>query len=238
MALNYTVSEARASDAGAIASLLAQSWTSPFSQLQFRLIDPQALAAAMTPRIAQQIANTDMLFIVARKSDTEEVASVAQWTVPTEASQMIIEGTPEEIEERQKFEDEVYYNSLPDSSNKGLIMEFTIGLRNLRERVLQGRRHFLLENLATHPEHRGKGLAGRLIESILQQAGEQNVLAYLDTASDNKAMSLYKKLGFEEMGRHTIEELRRFVGKEELERIGAENEHTHVAFVRYPSSRD
>jgi ribosomal protein S18 acetylase RimI-like enzyme len=236
MALNYNILKARASDASAIASLFAQSWTSPFSQLQFGLIDPQALAAAMIPRIAQQIANTDMLLIVASKPDTEEVASVAQWTVPTEASQTVVEGTSEENEERQKFEDEVYCNSLPDSSNKGLIMEFTIGLRNLRERVLEGRRHFLLENLATHPEHRGEGLAGRLIESILRQADEQNVLVYLDTASDNKAMSLYKKLGFEEMGRHTIEDLSRFVGKEELDRIGAENEHTHVAFVRYPQS--
>jgi ribosomal protein S18 acetylase RimI-like enzyme len=237
MTLNYTFSEARASDAGAIASLFAQSWTSPFSQLQFGQVEPHTLAVAMTPRIVEQIANTDMLFIVARKSGTEEVVSVAQWTIPTAVSRTVVQVALEEFEERQIFEDEVYYNSLPDSSNRNLIMEFTIGLRNLREQSLYGRRHFLLENLATHFQYRGKGLASQMIENVLQQADEENVLVYLDTASDNKAMELYKKLGFQEEGRSTIEDLTRFVGKEELDRTGAGNEHTHVAFIRYPWAR-
>jgi ribosomal protein S18 acetylase RimI-like enzyme len=233
MTLNWTISEVRPSDAAAIASLFALSWTSPFSQLQFGKAKPQTLAVAMTPRIAQQITEPNSLFMIARQNGTDEVLSVAQWTVPADGPQQAQE-SPEDREERQQFKDEVYYNSLPETSCKDLIMEFTVGLRNLRESVLRGRKHFLLENLATHPDSRGKGLAGQLIKSVLQQADEQNVLVYLDTASDNKAMGLYKKLGFEEEGRHTIVDLSRFVGKGELENIGAENEHTHVAFVRYP----
>jgi ribosomal protein S18 acetylase RimI-like enzyme len=234
MALNYTFSEARDSDAGAIASLFAESWTSPFVQLQFGPVDTRTLAASLTPPIVQQIANTDMLFIVARESGTEDLASVAQWTIPIEASETAMHESEEDREEHQKFEDELYYNYLSENCNKDLIMEFTIGLRSLRERLLGGRRHFLLENLATHPHHRGKGLASRMIESVLQQADEQNVLVYLETASDNKAMQLYKKLGFQEEGSSTIKDLSHFVGKEELDRVGAENEHTHVAFIRYP----
>jgi ribosomal protein S18 acetylase RimI-like enzyme len=233
MALNWTISEVRPSDADAIASLFASSWTSTFSRLQFGHVESQTLAVAMTPRIARQMTEPNSLFLVARQTETDEVLSIAQWTVPADEPQQAQESLAD-MEERQRFEDEIYYNSLPESSSKDLIMEFTAGLRNLRQSVLQGRRHFLLENLATHPDYRGKGLAAQLIKSTLQQADEQNMLVYLDTASDNKAMGLYKKLGFEEEGRHTIEDLSRFVGKAELESIGAENEHTHVAFVRYP----
>jgi ribosomal protein S18 acetylase RimI-like enzyme len=233
MVLNWTISGALASDADAIASLFVLSWTSTFSQLQFGHVEPQTLAAAMAPRIAQQIIESNMLFNVARTTDTAEVLAIAQWTVPTHVPQE----PPDDKEERLQFEDEIFYGSLPENGSKGLIMEFTVGLRSLREQVLQGRSHFLLENLATHPDYRGKGLASQLIESVLQQADEQNVLVYLDTASDNKAASLYRKLGFKEEGRHTIDDLSRLVGKEELDRIGAENEHTHVGFVRYPQRR-
>mgnify|MGYP001940447389 CR=1 FL=1 len=237
MAPTYIFSKALPSDSGAIAAILAMSWVSPFSRLQFGCVDPSALAAAMMPRITQQITDASMLFHVARRSDTQEIVSVAQWTEPSGAPDAAMEESAKEREERQKFEDEVYYNSLPEDCNRRLVMEFTTGLRTLRERVLCGRRHFLLENLATHPDHRGQGLARQLIERALVDADEQSVLVYLDTASDNSAAHLYKRLGFEEQGRQTIENLGRFVGEAELERSGAGNEHTHVAFVRCPTSK-
>lgn len=237
MAPTNVFSKALPSDSGAIAAIFALSWASPFSRLQFGCVDPNALAAAMTPRITQQITDASMLFHVARRPDTQEVVSVAQWTAPPDAPDAATEESVKESEERQKFEDEVYYNSLPEDCNRDLVMEFTTGLRSLRERVLCGRRHFLLENLATHPDHRGQGLAKQLIERVLVHADEQSVLVYLDTASDNIAAGLYKRLGFEEQDRETIKHLDRFVGEAELERSGAGNEHTHVAFLRYPRSK-
>ena len=235
MTPTHIFSKALPSDAGAIAAILALSWTSPFSQLQFGYMDPHALAAAITPRIAQQIADTSMLFHVARRRETQDVVSMAQWTVPSDAPDAAMEEeSAGQREERQEFEDEVYYNSLPEDCNKPLVMEFTVGLRSLRDRVLCGRKHFLLENLATHPDHRGQGLARRLIERVLSQADEQNVLVYLDTASDNSAVRLYEWLGFEKQGSQTIRNLSRFVEEAELERSRVSNDHTHVAFVRYP----
>ena len=240
MTPTHIFSNALPSDAGAIAAILALSWTSPFSQLQFGCMDPHALAAAIAPRIAQQMADASMLFHVARRREAQDVVSVAQWTVPSDAPDTAMEEGEEEQEsagqrdERQKFEDEVYYNSLPEDCNKPLVMEFTLGLRSLRDRVLCGRKHFLLENLATHPDHRGQGLARQLIERVLSRADEQNVLVYLDTASDNTAVRLYERLGFEKQASQTIRNLRRFVEEVELESSTVGNAHTHVALVRYP----
>ncbi|KAL7770162.1 hypothetical protein CFE70_000095 [Pyrenophora teres f. teres 0-1] len=219
MASSHIFCNALPSDAGVIAAILALSWDSPFSQLQVASTDPHTLVAAITPRIAQQIADK------------------MQWTVPSGAADAAIEESAEQRDERQKFEDEVYYKSLPEYCNKRLVIEFSVALRTLRERVLCGRTHFLLENVATHPNHRRQGLAAQLIGHILSQADEQDVLVYLDTASDNSAVHLYKRLGFEEQGRQTITSLSRFVDEAELERSGVGNDHTRVTFVRYPITK-
>lgn len=244
----YTSQRALTSDAHAISLLFALSWQSPFSRLQFGDVDPDALANAMTSRIARQIEENSMLFMVARDVRNGHVVSVAQWTVPAspattpehiqharERAQTLQE--EEDREEREAFEDEVYFNSLPSTSNRALIMEFTRGLRNLRQRILQGQPHFLLENLATHPEHRGCGLAAKLISDVLDMADERGVVTYLETADDNRARGLYERLGFQERGRETIRNLSKFASTEDMERVGVEIEHTHVGFVRDPKQR-
>ncbi|KAF2130400.1 acyl-CoA N-acyltransferase [Dothidotthia symphoricarpi CBS 119687] len=235
MCCEWLLSKAKPSDSAAIASLFALSWTSPFTRLQFGNVDAQALSTTMAPFIEQQIKQQNRQFVVIRQPATDEVVAVAQWTLPVAKALSEDEETPEENNERQQFEDEAYRKKLPDSSNKDLILEFTVGLRELKQQVLQGRQHFLLENVATHPDFRGRGFARRLVEWVFPQADVLNVLVYLDTASDNPAMRLYQKLGFEEKGRHTIQDLSKFVTSQELEVHGASNDHTHVAFIRYPN---
>jgi ribosomal protein S18 acetylase RimI-like enzyme len=228
-------SKAEPADAATIASLFALSWISPFSKLQFGHIEPAALIASMAPRIAQLIGKQNTLFIVIRNPYTHDVAAVAQWSLPTDDDELIAaEETKEEQDERQAFEDEAYMNNLPKNSNRDLIMKFTIGLRELRQKVLRGRRHYLLENLATHPDYRGMGLASRLVEYIFSYADAESALVYLDTASDNPARRLYERLGFKEEGRHTVENVRGLVTQTDYEEYGNLVEHIHVAFLRYP----
>lgn len=235
MATNFEIAEARPVDTEAIASLFALSWVSPFTRLQFGQIEPAQLAATMMPRIAAQLLKESSRFVAARSRETGKVAAVAQWTIPVDTEATLAnEESEEDREERQQFEDEAYRHNLPESSNKDLIMTFTLGLRQLREETLQGRKHLLLENLATHPDHRGKGLASQLVEWVFPLADEQQVLVYLDTASDNPAARLYKKLGFEEQGRNTIEDLGRFAPADTIQRLGCDTDHTHVAFLRFP----
>lgn len=235
MAPEFSISDACPAEAGAIAYLFTLSWTSPFSRLQFGQTDPAQLAASMAPRIAEQITKTTSRYIVARSQGSEEVAAVAQWTVPVETDlDTLNEESEEDSDERRQFEDEAYRSSLPESSNKDLVMAFTLGLRQMRGKILQGRKHFLLENLATHPDYRGMGLASRLIDWASTLADEQQVLMYLDTASDNPAARLYERLGFEEQGRSTIEDLGKYAPLQTIERLGCDTKHTHIAFLRFP----
>lgn len=175
-----------------------------------------------------------MQFMVVRDPTNQEAVAVAQWTLPAAEDVVQDMESADEKKERQQFEDEAFRKSLPENSNRELVVEFTVGLRELRQRVLQGRRHFLLENLATHPDFRGKGLARRLIEWTFSRADEMNVLVYLETASDNPAMRLYQRLGFEEKDHYTIDDLTKFVTDRELEMYGADRRHTHVAFIKSP----
>jgi hypothetical protein len=142
MTTEYPISGAREADALVIASLFALSWTSPFTRLQFGNIDPPSLAAAMAPRVAEQMKKENCRFLVARHPETYELAAVAHWTISHDDDDATTEETPEEIEERQLFDDEAFRNKLPESSNRALIMEFTVGLRGLRERTLAGKKHF------------------------------------------------------------------------------------------------
>jgi ribosomal protein S18 acetylase RimI-like enzyme len=233
MSCNWPISEAVEADSAGIASLFALSWTSAFSRLQFGHVDPITLITAITPRISQQIKTQNVSFIVIREPNIQKVVAVAQWTLPMQ--ELATEETQDDQDERQFLGDELYRKNLPEHSNKELIMQFTIGLRALRNRLLQGRKHYLLDNLATHPDYRGQGLASRLVEWVFPHADAEDVLVYLETASDNPAAGMYRRLGFEERGHYTIQDLGEFVAREELERCGGGTVHTHAAFVRDPT---
>jgi GNAT superfamily N-acetyltransferase len=189
---------ASSADSTAIATLFALSWTSPFMRLQLGHVDYATLITAMGSRIASQIQESSTLFSVIRDPATQKAVAVAQWTAPVEGQAAANEESRAEQDERQAFDDEAHRKRLLKNSNRDLVMEFNVGLRTLRQRVLQGRKHYLLENLATHPNYRGTGFASQLIGDVLPRADEEGVLVYLDTASDNSAMRMYKRLGFRE----------------------------------------
>ena len=245
----YTLSPATPADAPRIATIYSKSWVSPFTQLQFGHVTPTALASIMAPRVAQQMTEPYTQWMVMRYTSPEgeeEVAAVATWNIPHDEEPDHDAESAEDREERVKFEDELYRKSLPETSNKDLVMEFTVGLRDLRKDVLRGRRHFgklsvvllplseclfrppALDNIATHPDHRGQGLASQLISWGTSQADAQNVVVYLDTASENPAKGLYTKLGFQEQSNRSV--------IEDLSKFGGEGSHTHVAFVRDPKN--
>lgn len=213
--VSFTFSPAQPSDAIAIASLFASSWNTPFTALQFGTLDPQSLATEMTPRIAQQIASktSPITFEVARSlQDNAEVVAVAQWTLHS----AMTEEEDADDDERREFEQEVYLNSLPRSCNKPLILQFETEQRDLRDKIMHGQaQYLLLDNLATKPQYRRRGLATRLVSRGVARAEEMSVGVYLDTGSENAAaLGLYKKAGFEERGKRCIRDLERFGGAE------------------------
>jgi ribosomal protein S18 acetylase RimI-like enzyme len=232
MSRDWPVSQAVEADALGMASLFVSAWVSPFSRLQLGDIDPNESTAAMAIRITKVLnEKPEAAYTVIRNPDTKEVVAVAGWTLPTDEEAEDQE-TPEDQEERQALETELYIKSMPPPSNKALILEFMTGLRRLRTQILQGEKHYYLNNIATHSDYRRQGLASRLIEHMLRQADVENTLMYLETSSDNPAAKIYKRLGFEEQGRFVIKDMGKFASREEMERCGAETEYTHVAYLR------
>ncbi len=57
--------------------------------------------------------------------------------------------------------------------------------------------------LVTDPDHRGQGLAGQVLSEAEKHAAQQGVdILFLEVAEDNDpARALYKKLGYERIGR-------------------------------------
>lgn len=69
----------------------------------------------------------------------------------------------------------------------------------------RGKRVHLIANVATHPDHRRRGIARMLTERAIQHAREKNTTAlWLHVRDDNPgAIKLYEDLGFKEIARRT-----------------------------------
>ncbi|CBY00331.1 hypothetical protein IAQ61_011261 [Plenodomus lingam] len=233
MPSDWAITKAKPTDADTIASLFAQSWNSPFTQLQFGHVDPATLAAAMSPAIARQTKQSQMMIAVARDGETGAALAVAQCSFA--ASDALDTNACQSQQEMDDIEDFEMRYSLPQESNKDLILEFTRSLRRLKHQVLKGQHHLLLENLATHPDYRGRGMASHLLEWIFSQADARKCPVYLNTENDNPAIKLYERMGFENAGTYTVSNLSRFVPKEDLDRYSYGPDHTIVAMVRKPN---
>jgi ribosomal protein S18 acetylase RimI-like enzyme len=67
-----------------------------------------------------------------------------------------------------------------------------------------------ISGVCTHPGHRGKGLAARLVARVARDHREQGVVSFLHVgAANTHAIDLYRRLGFVEARRITLTRLSR-----------------------------
>lgn len=139
VSMTFRLFDATEADARAIATLFALSWESPFTRLQFGNMSRNHLAASVTPRIKEQLRTTATKYVVIRDPVSQGIVSCAQWTVPSsEERESILAEDEMEIDEedRHQMEDEVFFQSLPQNSNKQLIMDFATRIRILRKETV------------------------------------------------------------------------------------------------------
>jgi ribosomal protein S18 acetylase RimI-like enzyme len=69
----------------------------------------------------------------------------------------------------------------------------------------RGKRIYLIANVATHPDHRRRGIARALTQRVMDHARKKNATAlWLHVRDDNPgAIKLYQDLGFQEVARRT-----------------------------------
>jgi ribosomal protein S18 acetylase RimI-like enzyme len=67
-----------------------------------------------------------------------------------------------------------------------------------------------LMDIALLPGFRGKGIGGRLLEPVLREGAATGKPVSIHVEEANRAMSLYRRLGFVEVGEHGVYKLMRW----------------------------
>lgn len=78
----FTVEEATAKDADAIANIFTSDEVSRVNRLQLGTVEPSVFTNGMIERIKEGIQKDDQVYIIARDEETNEVVSYAQWVLP------------------------------------------------------------------------------------------------------------------------------------------------------------
>ncbi|KAH7025061.1 acyl-CoA N-acyltransferase [Microdochium trichocladiopsis] len=212
--MTYTIELAAADDAEGIARVMLNTTESEFSRLQRGTMGDEDSQARMATRLQSVIASPEQHVVVARVQETGEIASAAVWAIKEEEAVPSADERARKIEERRQAFD--------PRMNVEYIVELMQKLGDLEHSLVQGRKHWLLDNLATLPEHRRQGLAGKLVEWPLEMADREGILCFLTTADGGGGESLYKKYGFERVG----------AAEFDLAKYGGSGPHTHIAMLR------
>ncbi|KAH7096070.1 hypothetical protein FB567DRAFT_514110 [Paraphoma chrysanthemicola] len=103
------------------------------------------------------------------------------------ASTPAVPAPPKKREEIQSF--------LPPELRIDALRSLFDPLRAAQEEIMGAKdTYFMLNSLATHPDHRGRGAATLLLDWGMKKADEEGVVTYLDATGIGKG--LYEKTGF------------------------------------------
>ncbi|KXJ86550.1 acyl-CoA N-acyltransferase [Microdochium bolleyi] len=218
----YTIDLATPADAEAVAAVMLSTTEREFSRLQRGTIDPGHNLSRLTSRYRSMLLDDPTQHvIVARAGDeTGTVAAAAQWVlkeaevVPTSEERAALR------EERKK--------ALDPRLNVAYIMDILQKLGDMEYDVVQGNKHWELENLATLPEHRRQGLAGKLVEWPLAKADADGIPCFLTTDEGGDGERLYAKYGFDRVADVVFD----------LTKFGGSGQQRHIGMLRKPRSSD
>ncbi|KAG0648274.1 putative N-acetyltransferase [Hyphodiscus hymeniophilus] len=91
----------------------------------------------------------------------------------------------------------------PEGSDHEIANHFFGNLVKKHAEIMEGRKHWYLEIIATRPEYQGKGAAGQLLRWGMARADEEGTETYLEASPDGKP--IYEHFGFREVERLEVE---------------------------------
>jgi ribosomal protein S18 acetylase RimI-like enzyme len=139
---------------------------------------------------------TDVLLRLERADDHEFLAALYATTREDELKPVPWSDSQKHDFLRMQFElQTTYYRQHYSDAAYQIILlgEKEIG----RLYIHRGKDHVLVIDIALLPEHRGTGIGGRLMRNVLSEAAADRKRVRIHVERDNRALSLYTRLGFE-----------------------------------------
>lgn len=147
--------------------------------------------------VIEEIADPNAHFICVEDTDSPDrtVVAYAKWNAPTARMSTDL---PE----------------WPAGGDHDIANHFFGNLVRRHAIIMEGRRHWYLELVATRPVYQGRGAAGKLLRWGLEKADEEGSEAYLEASPDGKP--IYEHLGFREVDRLVVELKEEVLGEKEF----------------------
>jgi GNAT superfamily N-acetyltransferase len=138
--------------------------------------------------IVEEIADPHSHFICVYDSDSpsQTVVAYGKWNGPAAPL-----SNPDELPK------------WPEGGDEALANHFFWNLLSRHAKIMEGRKHWYLELLATRPNYQGKGAAGKLLRWGLERADQDGTETYLEASPDGKP--IYEHFGFKEVDRLVVE---------------------------------
>jgi len=136
-----------------------------------------------------------------RTSSKEDAPLLKEWLMTPDVLQWFPITTDREVNESIRF----WLSFIEQGSAiTAEIDGVPVGLANLYIHSFEKLKHQCLFVICIDPKHHGKGVGTALLSYLMDIGKNQfNIeLLHLEVYQDNPAMGLYRKLGFEEYGRH------------------------------------
>ena len=147
--------------------------------------------------VIEEIADPNAHFVCVVDTDTEPktVVAYAKWNSPAAP---VAGELPE----------------WPAGSDHDIANHFFGNLISRHVKIMEGRKHWYLELVATRPEYQGKGAGGKLLRWGIDKADEEGTETYLEASPDGKP--IYEHFGFKEVDRLVVELKKEVLGEKEF----------------------
>ncbi|KAF7174475.1 hypothetical protein CNMCM5623_007358 [Aspergillus felis] len=210
-------------DAPAIADLNVICFQhTPMYRNMFPNIDPLAALPMKISRTFDKLSNPQMHLLVATDPTSNQVLGCARWVIPD------IKGRSEN-ERVVALSDEARATAAqnvqlrPAGMNVAVYDAAMKALEETRQKYVKAE-DIVLELLATHPQHQGKGVGKALLDWGVRMADERNVQIYLEATPEG--YPLYSKCGWRDMEDLVLD----------YSLYGGEGKGTFVVMIREPAN--